>query len=162
MAQPQFSSVLDQPSNLVDRVSKQLPVGSYTAVVSGPPKIDKSTKKGTEYSEYTMKILEAGEDVDEAELDEFLTKADGTKKRLQDCTIRATFWHTDEALGRLARFLDHLDGLSPEDAAQETKKLKQRVDESVGKTCIIHVKHEPWQSGEAVSARVASTSLIEE
>ena len=153
--------VLDIPSSDIDRTVKALPRGSYTAVVQGQPRIDKSSKKQTEFSEYAMKLLEAKDDVDLDELEEYLTNADGSKKRLQDCTIKATFYHTEGSIGRLATFLDHLDGLTPDDAADVKESPRQRMSEVSGKSCIIHVKHEPWQSGEGVSARVSGTSIAE-
>ena len=59
-----FESILDRPSAEIDRTVKPLPVGSYVAIVQGQPRIDKSSKKQTEFSEYTMKLLEAKDDVD--------------------------------------------------------------------------------------------------
>lgn len=156
-----FASVLDMPSSEIERSVKQLPVGSYVAVVQGQPRIDKSSKKQTEFSEYTMKILEAYDDVDTDALDEYLTTLDGTKKRLSDCTIKATFYHTENSIGRLLTFFDHLDGITPDKAGEVEASPRQRMSEAAGKQCVIHIKHEPWQSGEGVSARVDSTSIVE-
>ena len=157
-----FSSVLDTPSSQIDRTVKQLPPGTYTAMVVGQPRIDKSTKKGTEFSEYTMRIMEAHDDVDEDALEEYLTRSDGTKKLLQDCTIRNTYYHTEAAIGRLLTFFDHLDGLKPNDAKEVDDSPKQRMNEVAGKQCLIHIRHEPLLSGEGVIARIGSTSLIED
>lgn len=159
--QPNFTSVLDQPSCEIDRTVKPLPQGSYVAVVVGQPRIDKSSKKQTEFSEYTMKLLEARDDVDEESLDEYLTSADGTKKKLQNCTIKATFYHTEGSIGRLLTFFDHLDGLEPNVAHEVEASPRQRMSEVAGKRCVIFVKHEPWQSGEGVSARVTGTAISE-
>lgn len=156
-----FSSVLDMPSSEVERTVKPLPIGSYAAVVQGQPRIDKSSKKQTEFSEYTMKILEAQEDVDEDALVEFLTKLDGTQKRLTDCTIKNTYYHTENSIGRLATFLDHLDGITPDKADEVDASLRQRMGEVAGKQCIIHIKHEAFQNGEGVRAVVAGTSIID-
>ena len=156
-----FESVLDRPSAEIDRTVKPLPVGSYVAIVQGQPRIDKSSKKQTEFSEYTMKLLEARDDVDEESLEDYLALADGSKKKLTDCTIKATFYHTEGSIGRLLTFLDHLDGLTPDEAAEVDASPRQRMSEVAGKSCVIHVKHEPWQSGEGVSARVAGTSIVE-
>ena len=157
-----FASVLDMPSNEIDRTVKQLPIGSYLATVVGLPRIDKSSKKQTEFSEYTMKINEAQEDVDESDLEEYLTNPDGSKRKLTDCTIKNTYYHTEMSMGRLLSFLDHLDGIKPGDDLDDmTATPRQRMSEVSGKQCIIHVKHEPWQSGEGVSARVGSTSVAE-
>lgn len=131
-------------------------------MVQGQARMDKSSKKQTEFAEYTLKLVEALDDVDEKALDEYLTKLDGTKKALADCTIKATFYYgTDGGMARLASFLDHLDGLSPDEAEAVEESTSQRMAEAAGKSCVIHVKHEPWQSGEGVSARVDSTSAVE-
>lgn len=156
-----FTSILDRPSNAIDRTVKQLPPGHYTAMVIGQPREDKSSQKGTPFLEYTMKIMSAAEDVDEEALDEYLTKADGGKKRLQDCTIRNTYYLTDTAVGRLLTFLDHLDGLTPGEAKEIEDNAQRRAFEAAGKSCVIQIKHEPWQSGEGVSARVAGTAIVE-
>lgn len=159
---PTFQSVLDTPSSEIDRTVKQLPVGSYLAVVQGLPRIDKSSKKQTEFSEYTMKILAAQDDVDEDDLAEYLSNPDGSKRKLTDCTIKNTYYHTEMSIGRLLSFLDHLDGIKPGDDTSHIESTpRQRMSEVAGKQCVIHVKHEPWQSGEGVSARVGSTSVAE-
>ena len=160
-AQPTFTSVLDLPSSDIDRTVKPLPQGSYLASVVGQPRIDKSSKKQTEFSEYTMKLLEAKDDVDEDALADYLTLGDGSKKKLTDCTIKATFYHTEGSIGRLLTFFDHLDELTPDQAGEVEASPRQRMSEVAGKSCIIHVKHEPWQSGEGVSARVSGTSIVE-
>ena len=108
-----------------------------------------------------MKLLEAKDDVDEDALADYLTLGDGSKKKLTDCTIKATFYHTEGSIGRLLTFLDHLDELTPDQAGEVEASPRQRMSEVAGKSCIIHVKHEPWQSGEGVSARVSGTSIVE-
>ena len=79
---PQFASVLDMPASDIER-PKPLPVGSYVCVVQGQPRIDKSAKKQTEFVEYTLKLLEALDDVD----------ADGLEAvgGIKDKTTKVTF-----------------------------------------------------------------------
>jgi hypothetical protein len=158
-----FSSVLDMPSGDIDRSVKQPPIGSYLVVVQGIPEEGKSSKKETPYSDFNFKFIEAQDDVDEDALEAFLTNADGTKRRLTDCSLKQKFYHTEASFGRLVDLLDHLDGIKP--GSDESKEMKdsprQRLSEVAGKQCVIHVKHEPWQSGEGVSARVSGTSLAE-
>jgi hypothetical protein len=162
-AQPNFQSILDKPSGEIDRSIKQLPIGAYTVVVQGIPEEGVSSKKQTPYSDFTFKILEAREDVDEDALNEYLTGQDGNKKRLQDCTLKQKFYHTEGTLGRLVDLLDHLDGIVPgsKESEEVEESPRQRLSEVAGKQCVIYVKHEPWQSGEGVSARVSGTSLVE-
>lgn len=77
--QAEFVSILDQQVNDTDLTIKNLPPGSYVATVQGY-KLDKSSKKQTEFVEFTMKIVEAQNDVDEDALDEYLTNADKSRR----------------------------------------------------------------------------------
>src|SRR4051812_25646574 len=95
-----FGAILDRAPTEVDR-PKPLPQGSYTCIVKGTPRFDKSSKKQTEFVEFTLAVQAAGEDVDEDSLKEWMTKSDGTARRLQDATIRATYYITEDALWRL-------------------------------------------------------------
>lgn len=158
-----FVSVLDRPAGDIDRTIKVPPVGSYLVQVQGIPEEGKSSKKQTPYSRFTFKLLEAQWDVSEEDLDVYLTSADGSKKRLPDCTIRQDFYHTEGSIGRLADLIDHLDGITPgsEDSKDRKESIRQLLSEVAGKQCIIFIKHEPWQSGEGTRAVVASTSVAE-
>lgn len=156
-----FTSVLDRPSSEIDRTAKIPPVGSYICIVQGQPRIDKSSKKQTEFSEYTLKFQSALDDVDEDALETYLTSASGEKRKLSDCTIKATYYHTEASMGRLLTFLDHLDGVTPDKADEVEETPRQRMAEVAGKTIGIVVKHEPWQQGDGVSARVESTFIPE-
>ena len=165
-----FTSILDQPSGEVDRSVKPLPIGSYIARVVGQPKIDLSSQKQTEFSEYTLQIIDLWvnprtqeSDVSEDELEDYLTNSDGSKKRLQDVTIRTQFYHTDAAKGRLLNFLDHLDGIRPgtPESKEVVKSARERMAEVDGKEVVIHIKHQPWLSGQGVSARVDMTAPVE-
>ena len=157
---PNFQSVLDTPSDEIDRTVKQLPVGSYLAVVSGQPEYGKSSQKQTEQVDFSMKILEARDDVDEDALEEYLTKADGTVKKLSDCTIKNRFYITENSMFRLMNFLDHLDGVKPGQKGPKDSP-RQRISEATGKQCILSVRHKPWNSGEGVTAEVGQTSVAE-
>ena len=95
-----FESILDMPISELTR-PKPLPQGTYKTVVRGLPAIGKSTKKGTEFSEYTLQILEAYDDVDTDALEATLTKGNGEVQRLQDRSLRLTFYHTPASGYRL-------------------------------------------------------------
>ena len=57
MANPNFSAILDDdPADA--EAPKGLPAGQYVFLVNGQPKFDKSTKKGTDYVEFTCKPLQ--------------------------------------------------------------------------------------------------------
>src|SRR5215471_6233271 len=87
-----FADILDIPSTDVSR-PKPLPQGTYLCMVKGNYREDKSTKKGTEFSEYTLQILQAMDDVDEDALAEALTQDSGNSLKLTDKTLRVTMWH---------------------------------------------------------------------
>lgn len=149
MAQAQaksFQSVLDTPAGDIER-PKPAPVGSYVCVVQGQPKIDKSSKKQTEYVEYTLKPLEALDDVDEDALDAW---------GIKDKTFRITFYITENSIYRLKEFLQHC-GIEMEDDGS----LRQYVAEAAGKQIVAHIIHEPSQDGETIYAKVKNTTAVE-
>ncbi len=159
MSQANFSSVLDKPSTDVGR-PKPLPVGSYITVVQGLPKIDKSSKKQTEYSEYSLKVLQAGEDVDADDLDTALTKASGEKLNLLDKVIRITFYHTEDSLWRLKQFFEHLN-IPEEDDDGETLTMRQRMQLVPNRQVGVYVKHVASEDGESVFANADKTFKVE-
>src|SRR5215467_10478912 len=135
---PDFSSVLDTPSSEVIR-PKPLPTGSYQAMVKGLPRIDKSTRKGTEYSEYTLQMQEPiqnddGEnfDVDPDDLQTSLTKSNGDVVPLRDRTLRHTLYHTEDALWRLKKWLNDLD-IPEEDEDGNSRTLRERMQDVPGR-----------------------------
>lgn len=147
-----FSSILDTPMSQVAR-PKPAPHGSYLAMVRGLPRYDKSTKKGTPFSEYTLQLLEALDDVDEEALNEWLAKADGTVSALRDKTMRVTYYHTPDALWRLEKFLKDC-GLEAEDDEESIGDVEQKTP---GRQLVIHVKHTPSDDGETMFANVDKT-----
>ncbi len=144
--QASFESVLDMPANMIER-PKPLPRGTYLTVLQGQPRIDKSQKQ-TEFAEFTHKVLEAGDDVDEDELQKYLTAADGTKKTIQDASIKNTFYLTANSAFMLKDFCAKL-GIDVNEG-----NPRQWLADTAGRQCVIHVKHRPWESGEGVSAQI--------
>src|SRR6266487_695378 len=121
-----FSSILDETSSgTVDR-PKPLPVGTYTCIVVGQPRFDKSSKLGTPFVEFTLKPIQAGEDVDEDALEEI----GGIGNR----TLRATFYLTEEAKYRLDKFLEDLGIL------EEGKTRSQMISETPNSQVLVSVK----------------------
>lgn len=150
MAAPVFGSILKTNPKDVER-PKPLPVGTYTCVVNGMPRYDKSTKKGTEFVEFTLKVIDHHDDVDEDELKQVLTKADGKKKTLGDVPLRATFYLKPDILWRLTKFLSDL-GIEPKDT------LEEMIEETNGSEVVVVVKHEWSDDGLASYARIDSTA----
>jgi hypothetical protein len=123
-----------------------MPVGTYLCVVQGLPRFDKSSKKQTDFVEFTLQPIQAAEDVDQ----EALAEMGGLR------SIRHTFYITEDAAWRLKEFLDHcgidLDG----------KSLRQGIDETPNSQVLVSLSHEASQDGTAKYARVASTAPVVE
>lgn len=145
-ARPSFGALLDTPGSEIER-PKPLPVGSYTAMVMGLPRQDKSKNKGTEFVEFTLKLLEAQDDVDADEL-----KAMGG---LVDKTIKDTYYITEGSLWRLKDFLENC-GIDLDDSS-----LREAIEETPNCTLGIYIKHEPSNDGTSVFARVGKTFKVE-
>lgn len=150
-----FGSILDRAPSEVER-PKPLPQGSYVTQVVGQPRFDKSSKKQTEFAEFTHKIISAGEDVDQDDLDAYLTTADGKKKKLSDVTLKNTYYLTDGAAWRLKEFLEHC-GIDVENL----DSLREGVEETPGKQVGVFVGHEASQDGQSVFARIGKTYVVE-
>lgn len=140
-----FESILDMPASDIER-PKPLPVGTYVAMVEGMPRIDKSTKKQTEYVEFTMKILGAQEDVDPDALEEY--------GGIGEATVKNTYYITDKSTYRLKEFYIAL-GLDI-----EGKTSRELLEECPGKECLITIKHQPAQSGDMVFANITDVAPV--
>lgn len=147
MDQTNFASILDMPAAEIKRPAA-MPVGSYVAVVQGLPRFDKSTKKGTDYAEFTLKFLQAGEDVDA----EALAAIGG----LADKSIKHTFYLTEKSAYRLTEFLT--EDLQIENDGSKT--VRELVDESPSRQCVVVIKHVASEDGKSVYANIASTAAV--
>lgn len=138
-----FASILDKPVEEIE-APKPLPVGTYVAVVQGPPEHGKSAKKETPFVRFTYKILQAGEDVDTEELEAF--------GELGEKTMKDTYYLTDEAGYRLKDTLANM-GLELKDG----QTMRALLDETPGCQLGIYVKHEASDDGQKVYANIGST-----
>jgi hypothetical protein len=157
---PNFSDILDTPASEIAR-PKPLPQGTYLWMVKGLPRLDKSARKGTEFSEYTLQCLEASDDVDSDALKAALTKGSGEIIPLRDRSIRVTFYHTEDALFRLKKFLGDL-GIDDSDEDDEPRTLKQMMQEVPGRQVWGHVKHTPSDDGESLYANIDKTAKVQD
>lgn len=149
MAQANFGAILNKaPSDIKPPMA--LPVGSYLCNVVGLPRYDKSTKKGTEFVEYTLNIQQALDDVDADELA-------AVEGGIQGKVIKATYYLTDGAIWRLKEFLEHC-GLDVENA----ESLRELMDQPQGCQVIAYLKHEASDDGKRTFTRLASTAPVEE
>lgn len=147
MSSPNFGAILDKPSTEIER-PKPLPAGTYTMVVKGMPRYDKTTKKGTEYAEFILQPLSAGEDVDEGDL--------AAMGGLTNKTLKDTYYLTEDAIWRLKKFCDDC-GVEEEGDVS----LRQRIESTNGCQILVHVKHEASQDGQTIYAKVGSTAAVE-
>jgi len=141
--QRKFESVLDMPASAVER-PKPLPRGTYIAVVQGQPRFDKNPNTGTQFAEFTLKLLQALEDVDKDELE----AQGGLKER----TTRVLFYLTDDSVYRLKEFLEHCGVDMDSDAT-----MSQLVAETPGCQVGITIIHKPSKDGDAIYANVKNT-----
>ncbi len=140
---PNFGSLLDEAPTEVDR-PKPLPEGSYLWRVTGMPRYDKSSKKGTEFTEFTLTCIAAGEDVDH----EALAEMGGIEGKTQ----RATFYHTEDSIYRLDEFHENC-GLDIEEAKSRRQRNEDCVNAEVGG----YIRHEASQDGTTIFARIGRT-----
>jgi hypothetical protein len=147
MNNPNFGSILDQPSEAIEK-PKPLPVGTYICSVKGLPKMDVSAKKKTEFVEFQLQILGAHDDVDQEALAEALRG-----KALSEKTIRATYYLTEDAVWRLKDFLDHC---GVEDGAGVS--LRQRISATPGAQVNASIRHRPSEDGTTIYAELGSTA----
>lgn len=148
MNQPNFQSILDRPHSEIEK-PKPYPVGSYLFTIQGLPKYDKSSKKQTPYTEFTCKMMQALDDVDQ----EVLQAMGGIK----DKTMRLTFYETEDAIWRLKQFLfEHL-GLDENEFATLRAAAEQGAP---GQQFIGVLVHEPSQDGQSVFAKIGQTAAV--
>ena len=139
MTSPNFSSILDESPTEVS-APIPLPQGTYVCVVQGSPVYDKSTKKGTPYVEFTLRPIAADSDVDEDELAE--------SGGLENRSLRATFYLTEDAIYRLDEFHAHC-GIDLEDGDSR----RARNDAIINAEVRAFVKHETSADGSRIFAR---------
>jgi hypothetical protein len=149
-----FSDILKTKRGEVERPTP-MPVGDYVCAVTNEIRMDKSKQKQTPFVEFTYKILEAMESVDSDQLTEWLTKKDGTKKKLSEITIKDTYYITEGSKWRLEDMLKACLG------DDDDMSMEQAIQETPGNQLIVTIRHESNQDGSAVFARVAGVAAVE-
>lgn len=148
MADPNMTSILDRPASDVKR-PPPYPTGTYTVMVKGLPRADKSSKKGTDFYEFELGFLQAHDDVDE----DALTEIGGIEGK----SIRHTYYITEKSGYRLVEWMR--DDLGIE---EEGKTPREMIDETPGRQCLITIKHTPSEDGKGVYANVDKTMPVGE
>lgn len=154
MTQTTFASILDAPAEEFVR-PPALPAGQWIVANKGLPRRDKSTKKGTEFIEFTVQFIQPFEDaegnttVDADALAEFGDYT-GQERKL-------TFYVTEKAGYRLREFLEDdlrldLSGKSLWEAAQETQGIYY----------IVTIRHKARDDGKGVFDEIGSTAPMPE
>lgn len=146
MNQPNFGSILDKPSSDIER-PRPVPQGTYLCTIKGLPRYDKSSKKQTEFAEFTLVPLQAMDDVDADELT--------TMGGLTDKEFKHTFYLTEKSAYRLKEFLVDDLGIDEQDS------LRPMMDETPGKQVLVYIKHTPSEDGKSVYANVGSTAKVD-
>lgn len=141
-----FSDVLDKPSAEIER-PVPLPAGQYICAIVGLPRHDKSSKKQTPFVEFTARVLQAGDDVDQ----EALAEMGG----LAEKTIKLTYYLTENSVYRLKEFL--FDDLGLED---DGGSLRPKLEQTAGCQFMATIKHTSSDDGKSIYANVASTAPV--
>jgi hypothetical protein len=152
-----FTDILDRPASAIE-APKALPVGTYTWVITGLPKHDKSAKKQTPYVEFPIKCLAAGEDVDQEALNDWMTKASGDTRGLDTVEKKLTFYITEDSAYRLKDFL--VDDLGLDET--EYENIRQMTEAAPGQQFLGTIKHTASQDGKSVYAEIGATAPLSE
>lgn len=132
-----------------------LPVGTYLAMTVGPHQMVKSTQKQTPGVEFTIRLLQPRDDVDQESLQAHLSAASRT---LPDVTLKHTIWDSPYAATALRDFV--YETLAIEDSMP----IKQALSETPGRNFLLHMKHRPFDAGGGVMrirAEIDSTARAE-
>jgi len=143
--QPNFASILDEAPTEINR-PKPLPVGTYICVVQGQPTYDKSNKKGTPFVQFTLRPVAAEEDVDPEELE--------AMGGMENKTLRATFYLTEDAAYRLDEFHQHC-GVDISDASVSRRHRNENI---VNAQVRAVVSHRMAEDGSQVYAELKRTA----
>lgn len=147
-----FSSILDAPATESVR-PPALPAGHYVALIKGLPRKDKSSKKGTDFIEYTCAILspytdaEGNCDIDPQALEEF--------GEVAGKELRLTFYFTENSAYRHTEFLTNdlrleIEGMSHWEAAQQAP----------GSQFLVQVRQKPRDDGKGVFSEIGNTAPL--
>lgn len=129
-----------------------LPTGSYLAMVVGNYEAVKSNQKQTDGLQFTLRLVQARDDVDQDALQGHL---EASNRGLMDVTLRHTIWDSPYALTSLRDFLRDalgIDGNLPP---------RQALAEVPGRQLVVNIIHRPFtdNAGNArLRAEIGSTA----
>lgn len=147
MADANFQDILNKPIDQIE-APKALPVGTYLCLVDGQPEQTTIGKNNTPCYNFSLKPVQAQQDVDQGQLAENLNGAS-----LQDKKIRHRLFITQDAAWRLKQFLvEHL-GITP-------KPIIQMIPEAMGKQVMVTLGHRPSEDGTQIFQEVKATAKV--
>ena len=127
-----------------------LPIGNYLCQVLGQYEETTSTRKQTPAVQFTLRLLSAGDDVDQPALQAYL---EATRSRLSDVTIKHMIWDSPYAMTTLKHFLRDTLGLAG--------PLKESLARAPGQQLIATVIHRSVTADDGTTrllAQVGSTA----
>lgn len=126
-----ISDILSQRISDV-KETPPLPIGTYTATITGIPKIDNFGKKQNLGAEFSFKINAPQGDVDQ---EEFIA-AGGAP----DSPLTYTFWLTPKALPMLTAFLKDVLVISADES------IRDALPQVAGAQCLVVIEHNDWKN----------------
>lgn len=138
-----FQDILNKKADEVEK-PKPLPPGTYLGVVSGLPEFGEIGQNKTPVANLKIKLLSAGEDVDQDALKEI--------NGWQGKEIRHRLFLTEDAAWRVKQFLEEHLGL---DGAG--KSLGELFNDAPGQQVKFVLKHKPSQDGQSIYAEIDRT-----
>lgn len=156
---PKLADLMEQESTgTVDR-PKPLPTGSYVARIVGQVERGESEQKGTPFIRFQGEIVDARDDVDEDELNEWKEREDGSERTLQGTAVPKsglTFYKTPDALWRMDKFFQDCGILV------KGKTRNDMAEDAIGQEFVVHIGHQNSRNeDDVVYAIVKGTSAVD-
>jgi hypothetical protein len=148
MSEISFKEILDMKLEEI-KSSQALPTGTYRCVVWGQPEIGQVGKNQTNCVTFTLKVLQAENDVDETQLADVI---DGGA--LSNRTITHRMFVTDRSKYRIKKFLVDDLGLDP------INSLRESINAAMGKQVLVKLTHQTGQDQQTIFENVLSTARV--
>lgn len=132
---PIFEDILNNTT--LDDISDvpPVPVGSYLAMITGPHEMVISNQKKTNGVQFTLRLTQARDDVDQDALREYI---EASKQNLRDVQIKHTIWESPYFLQSLRDLLRDTLGING------NLEAKAALAEVPGKDLIVNIIHRPF------------------
>lgn len=151
-----FASILDRPATEIER-PKPLPIGTYHSLVKGMPRYDKSSKKQTDFIEFTLELTKALDDVDPEDLKAACVNKAGEFRPLATFPLKATYYLTEGAAWRLKKFLEDLGF----DTESKESTMREMCEQSANSEVYVTLKHRASDDGKSIFHEIADTARVE-